>query len=56
MYLDKRTKYDSLSFTQRSAEKKVTAKEGIYKEMDAAIIQVSYTHLPKYQYKKLKRF
>ncbi len=51
---DNRLIYDSLTSTQRSIEKKVTAKEGIYKEMDAAIIQISYTRLPKYEFKNRK--
>lgn len=52
--VDRRTGFDSATATQRNVEKKVTAKEGTYKEMDAALIQLSYTHLPKYQYKNLK--
>lgn len=52
--VDKRIIFDSVSATQRNVEKKVSAKEGTYKEMDAAVIQLSYTHLPKYQFKNLK--
>ncbi|NNV55022.1 hypothetical protein [Limnovirga soli] len=54
--IDRRTTFDSASGIQRNIEKKVTAKEGIYKEMDAALIQISYTHLPKYQFKNLKKY
>ena len=42
--VDRRTTFDSATTTQRNVEKKVTAKEGVYKEMDAVLIQISYNY------------
>lgn len=52
--IDRRSIFDSATSIQRSFEKKTTAREGNYMERNASLIQISYTHLPKNQFKYLK--